>query len=217
MSVRLLCILALLAAPGLARAQGLVGDVLSGALVAPEVGAFAWYRLSDRASGEVFFMRQAITAKQRIAGKTGWWLETEVVPPVGFPVIYKMLLTGPASDARNIHEIIVRRGDGPVEHIQVDDVPETEALSADQPRESRGKSKLTTLNGEIEAEHFVIGGGEDAEGRVEVWINDTLPPMGIVRMTSAEGELILQRHGVGGKDGESALPELRENRKRRGP
>lgn len=213
---RLACAFALAAAPGWAAAQGLVADVLSGALVAPEVGAFAWYRLNDAETGGAYFLRQAVTGKQKVGGKTGWWLETELVPPVGHPVLYKMLLTGPASDARNIHEIIAKRGEGPVEHIRVDDVPATESLGQDEPRESRGKTKVMTLNGEVEAEHFVIGAEGDPARRVEVWINETIPPMGIVRMVSAEGELALQRHGKGGKDGESALPDPPGNRKRRG-
>jgi hypothetical protein len=213
---RLTLLAALALVPVWGSAQGLMGDVLNGALVAPTPGAFAWYRLTDRASGANYFLRQAVTGKQKVSGKTGWWLETELVPPVGYPVVYKMLLTGPASDAKNVHEIIARRGDAPVEHIKVDEVPATEGLGADQPRVSRGKTKLTTLNGEIEAEHFVIGPEDQPDRQVEVWINESLPPMGIVRMTSPEGELVLQRHGVGGKDGESVLPGPQEKRKRRG-
>jgi hypothetical protein len=193
-----------------AWAQGPMADVLAGRLVQPEVGAFAWYRVVDAETRAASFMRQAIVGKKRVDRKTGWWLETQVVPPSGPATVYKMLLTGPASDAANIHEIVVQRGTDPPEHIRVDEAPSTTPVATDLPRISQGLDKIPTRMGDIEAEHFVVG--EPEAPAMEIWINESIPPMGIVRVVSPEGELLLQRHGKGGKDGESVI--LSEKKRR---
>ena len=41
--------------------------------------------------------------------------------------------------------------------------------------------------------------------RTEVWTSDQARPMGIVRLVSKEGELMLRTTGKGGTDAESAL------------
>lgn len=191
-------------------AQGPMADVLAGQLVQPEVGAFAWYRVVEADTRAASFMRQAIVGKKRVNRKTGWWLETQVIAPAGQTTVYKMLLTGPASDASNIHEIVIQRGTNPPEHIRVDEAPPTTPVATDLPRTSLGMEKIQTRMGDIEAEHFVVG--EPEAPAMEIWINETIPPMGIVRVLSPEGELLIQRYGKGGKDGESAIPSEKKRR-----
>ena len=41
--------------------------------------------------------------------------------------------------------------------------------------------------------------------KTEVWTSDKVPPMGIIKLVSPDGELMLQRYGKGGPDGESAM------------
>jgi len=103
-------------------AQGIMSDLMNGKLINPEVGAYAWYSLKDTVTGREFFLRQAIVGEERVKRKTAYWLETELVPRVGFPSVYKMLLTGPASDPKNVHRLIVREGDGVVQEVVLDDV-----------------------------------------------------------------------------------------------
>jgi len=192
------CCLGILA--GTAAAQGIVGDVLAGKLINPEVGVFAWYDLKDASTGKTLFLRQAIVGTERVKRKTGYWVETEIIPEVGFPAVYKMLLTGPASNSTNVHRIVMKEGQRPPREIPV----EEDAVSAETPeeRESLGKESLTIPAGSIEAEHVVITSGG---ARTEVWLNDAVRPMGIVRLTSPEGELMLRRYGKGGPDAESAM------------
>ncbi|MBL7644973.1 MAG: hypothetical protein JNK74_02175 [Candidatus Hydrogenedentes bacterium] len=195
--------LALLAAlPEGARAQGMMSDLLLGKLVNPEVGAYAWYSLKDQASGQEYFLRQAIVGTEKIKRKEAWWLETELVPKVGFSSVYKMLLTGPASEPDNVKRLLVREGNGAVQEITMENGGDWED-DADIPRESAGIETITLPSGEIQAEHYIV---KDGEPPTEIWISEQVPPMGLVKMKNSEGELVLQRFGNGGKDGQTAIP-----------
>jgi len=185
------------------RAQGILSDLMSGKLIAPRVGVYAWYTLTDRATGKKFFLRQAVVGDEKVKRKDGYWLETELVPEVGFPSIYKMLLTGPASNPENVHRLLVREGNGAIQEVDVTAVEKAETRS--EPREAVGVETLTLPAGEIEAEHYVV---EEEGTKTELWISETIPPMGLVKMVNGEGELVLQRFGEGGKDGQSALPDV---------
>ena len=97
--LRRVLLLAALAVVGLrAPGQELLGDVFSGKLINPEVGVWASYELTDKSNGAKYFMRQAIVGSEQVKKKDGFWVETEVRPMQGFPTVYKMLITGPASD-----------------------------------------------------------------------------------------------------------------------
>ena len=54
----------------------------------------------------------------------------------------------------------------------------------------------------IGAEHYELAG---TDRKVELWLNDKVKPMGIVRMTSPDGELLLRNFGHGGNDARSTL------------
>lgn len=200
----LIVCLALFCAPVVSvSAQGIMSDLMSGKLINPQVGAFAWYNLTDKSTGQEYFLRQAIVGMEKVNKKDAYWLETELVPRVGFSSVYKMLLTGPASDPKNVHRLVVREGDGAVQEVSLEegaDWKEEEEL----PREAVGVETITLPGGDIQAEHYIVKDGEPA---TEIWISEQVPPMGLVKMKNAEGELSLQRHGVGGKDGQSSLPD----------
>lgn len=195
-----------------ARAQGVVGDVFSGNLIKPEPGVYAWYDLKDTASDKTYYVRLAVVGEEKVEKKKGQWLETEVIPQLGFPAVYKMLLTGPASDTKNIHKIIVREGQHAPTNIPIEQTDDKDQKGDKEKRESLGKEKISTGQGEIEAEHVIITkhGPDKTETKVEVWLNDEVRPMGIVKMSSASGELALQRYGKGGPDGESHMNAVQQ-------
>lgn len=202
-SMRLLPSLACMFAITLsATAQGTFQDIMSGALINPEAGVYSWYELKDAKDGRKLFVRQAIVGEKEVAGKKGYYLETEVTPEIGFPIVYKMLLTGPATDKANVHEIIVKDGFQPPEKIALDTLDNPPPDSPETVRTSMGMETVTTPAGELQAEHFTITQGDN---KTEVWINDTVRPMGIVKLISSDGELLLSRSGTGGEDGQSAL------------
>jgi hypothetical protein len=186
-----------------APAQDMITDVFSGKLINPETGVFAWYDLIDADTGRTYFLRQAIVGEEKVKRKTGWWVETEVMPEAGFPAVYKMLLTGPASDPENIHKLIVKEGQQPPRVVPVPE-PEKGGKKKKKPaRESLGTETIQLFQGEIQAEHVVLK--EDGE-KTELWLNNAVRPMGIVRMVTGDGELNLKRYGKGGEDARSAIP-----------
>lgn len=186
---------------GRAHAQGVLGDVFSGKLINPEVGVWAWYELTDKASGAKFYLRQAIVGAEQVKKKDGFWVETELVPQEGFPTIYKMLLTGPASDPKNVHQLFLKDGNNPPESVPVpqDGMPGSNGGD----RKLVGAEKVKIASGEeFDTQHYAVGAGDNV---AEVWLNDSVRPLGIVKMASNEGELVLQRSGTGGKDATSVI------------
>ena len=195
----------------MAPAQGVIGDVLAGKLVNPKVGAWAWYDLTDAATGRRYVVRHAIVGKEKVDRKTGYWVELEVVPRLGHKSIYKMLLTGPANEPKNVHKILFREGPGPVQQAALgQDSTETDegAPEVEKPeRKTLGKEDVPTLGGTIPAEHFELTTGGH---KLEVWLNEDVRPMGIVRMKSADGDLILRNYGAGGPDARSMIDDVPE-------
>ncbi len=204
-------VIAVLLAAGTASGQGVFSDVMSGKLINPEVGVFARYELVDNATGQKLYVRQAIVGEKQVADTVGYYLETEVMPEVGFPIVYRMLLTGPATDPANVHEIMVKDGTHPVTSVPVDMLLEEEESDDEgQPslRDSLGTATVSTPAGTLETEHFSISRGDRT---TKVWANDDVRPMGIVKMVSDDGELRLTGYGKGGADAESAIDRnLRE-------
>ncbi len=192
-------------ATGVAVGQDIFSDVMSGKLINPEVGVFAWYELIDAETDQKLYMRQAIVGKKQVAGKTGYYLETEVMPAVGFPIIYRMLLTGPATDPANVHEIMVKDGTQPIATLPPDILGEDDSEEEAAVREALGTETVTTPAGALETEYFSVNRGDHT---TKVWANDDVRPMGIVKMVSAAGELVLTRFGTGGPDAESAIDRM---------
>lgn len=199
-----LAIALLLALDGGARAQGVLSDILSGNLVDPEVGAYSWYHLKDSGEGANYRLRQAIVGEERVRFRKGYWVEVELVPELGFPVVYKFLLTGPANRARNVHRILVKQGEFPVREMEIDPDADADSVLESAAREPAGVEIIETESGPISAERFTV---DSEDGRTEVWISPEVRPTGIVKLVSPEGELVLKRHGVGGIDGLSAIPD----------
>lgn len=199
------CVVAMLGFAGIAAGQQLMSDVLAGKLINPEPGVYAWYDLKDAKTGDLFFMRQAIVGEEKVKQDTAYWVETEIVPQVGFPAIYKMLLTGPANDPKHVHRLLMREGNSPVQEIPVDPekpAEKSKSVLESGERSSSGEEDVQTGNGAVKAEHLTVTN----EGvRTELWLNNDVRPMGVVRMVSPQGELHLRRYGKGGKDGESSI------------
>lgn len=188
-----------------AMAQGLLADVFAGKLIEPEVGVYAWYELTDAESSMKFFLRQAIIDEEKVKRKDGFWVETELTPQVGYPMIYKMLITGPAYEAGNVHKIIFKEGNDDPQEIPVDPEMFTGARPDEGKREALPAETLTIDGNELVCEHFRV----DQEGEVtEVWLNNTVRPIGVVKMTTPQGTLQLQRFGKGGPDAASAFDRV---------
>jgi hypothetical protein len=185
-----------------ALGQGILSDVFSGKLINPEVGVFAWYELTDAETGMKFFLRQAVVEEEKVKRKTGYWVETELTPQVGFPMIYKMLLTGPAYEEGNVHKVVVKEGTQAPREVPIDPEAFTDTAQGSDDRTLVGTENLTVAGKELACEHYRVGQGEDV---TDLWVNDTVRPLGVVKMKTPQGVLQLQRFGKGGADGASAI------------
>lgn len=190
-----------LALSGVAKAQG-VNDLFAGKLVDPKVGQWAWYDISDTSGGKKYTIRQAVVGEEPVDGKKGYWVEIELVPAAGFKTVYKMLLTGPANDPKNIHKILAKQGNDPVETVSVEKAFGTEPAKAEPNRKQLGSEDIKTAGGSVRADHYSV---DSDAGPIDMWINEAVPPTGIVRVKSAHGQMALRNYGAGGKDGASAI------------
>jgi len=189
-----------------AQAQGVINDLLAGRLLDPKVGQWAWYALHSADDEQNFAVRQAIVGSEPVGRRTGYWLEVEVVPEVGYKTIFKMLLTGPANDARNVHRIIAKHGLDPAHEVPVEaQVPDERPPRAR--RRSQGMEEVFTASGYIRAERFTVTKGEQ---EFEIWLHDDVLPTGIVRMRSQDGEMVVRRYGTGGQHAESLIESVEE-------
>jgi hypothetical protein len=212
-----------------AQGQGVISDVFSGSLVNPKVGAWAWYDINGglTADGGVIrlgAMRLAIVGEEKVRDKQGYWLEMEYVPSVGYPSVYKMLLTGPAKDAANVHKMFRRDGLEKKQEVSLksDSNDEKEkvkpsegkkdagaaAVSPEPVREPErklaGEEDVATAVGKVHAQHYEVA---DRGSKIDVWLNESVCPMGIVQMKSEDGSLLLRNYGSGGPDARSVIDE----------
>lgn len=189
---------------GASLAQDVVGDVLMEKLVKPAKGAWAWYDLSDATSQQAFVMRLAIVDEERVGTKQGYWLEIEIVPIVGYRSVYKMLVTGPVSDPKNLHKVLQRVARGDVEEVPFDKDAAKEAKKAPEPdRTLVGEEDVTIKDGSVvKAQHYQLA--RDGE-TVDIWLSDEVRPMGIVKQTTPAGEFRLRNYGLGGPDARSVI------------
>lgn len=184
-----------------AAAQGM-NDLIAGKLVDPKVGQWAWYDLTDKGMTAKFSVRQAIVGEEKVSGKKGYWVELEIVPEIGYRTIYKMLLTGSANDPKNIHKIMMRQEPEDVETVSPQEALEGVKPVAEPQRELIGEETIATANGPVPTQHYRV---EGESGGLEVWINEKIPPTGIVRMKSPSGEMLLRAYGEGGESAASAI------------
>lgn len=186
-----------------ALAQGLVGDMLAGKLVDPEVGQWAWYEVRDAATENRYMLRQAIVGEEAVGRQTGYWVEFELAPEIGYTTLFRMLLTGPASNPRNVHRVYQKVGPNPAEMLPITD-GDIERPSRPR-RESQGLEYVETHAGFVEAEHYTV----EQDGReLDLWMNERVYPSGIVRLLSDEGEMILRNFGKGGEYARSRIEEV---------
>jgi hypothetical protein len=212
-----------------AQGQGVVGDVFSGRLVNPKVGEWAWYEINGGATSDggvvrLGIVRLAIVGEEKVLDKQGYWLEMEYVPSIGYPSVYKMLLTGPAKDPANVHKMFRREGLDKKQEVPLkpeshdgkgkagsskgkkdDTAAATPPEPATEPdRKLAGEDDIATAGGNIHAQHYEVA---DNSGKMDIWLNESVCPMGIVKMKSTEGSLLLREYGAGGPGARSVIDD----------
>jgi len=184
-------------------AQGALTELLAGKLIDPEVGQWALYDLSDADGNVVIGLRQAIVGEEKIGRKRGYWVELELVPKQGLRMIYRMLLTGPANNPKNVHEVWTKSEFDEPEQFPLDEESLAELAGGKKPkRKKMGKEMVDTEGGPVEAMHYRYTADE---GDASLWHSEDALPTGLVRFASANGEVLLRAYGIGGQFGMSAM------------
>jgi hypothetical protein len=186
-----------------AGAQGALTELLAGKLIDPEVGQWALYDLSDAEGRVIVGFRQAIVGEEKVGRKQGYWVELELVPRQGLRSIYRMLLTGPANNPKNVHEVWTKSELDEPEQLPLDEESLSELAGGKKPKRKKlGKETVETEGGPIEAMHYRY---TSDDGEVSLWHSDDALPTGLVRFASTNGEVILRAYGIGGRFGMSAM------------
>lgn len=185
-----------------AAGQTAVNDLLAGKLIDPRVGQWVWYTVTDSDGKARYAVRQAVVGEERVGTRTGHWIEFEIVPDAGYKSVYKVLVTGPASDPRNIRRVIHKQGLDPVVETDVESQESTKTSGSRPRRKSLGLEMVNTGSGPIQAEHLEV---VQDDRTVHLWVNEAVKPTGIVRLKTDDGEMVLRNYGVGGEYAVSAL------------
>ncbi len=186
-----------------AGAQGALSELLAGKLIDPEVGQWALYDLYDADGRLVVGLRQAVVGEEEIGRKTGYWVELELVPKQGLRTIYRMLLTGPANNPKNVHQVWTKTELDDPQQLELDPESLKELAGGKKPKRKKiGEETVETESGPVEAMHYRYITDED---EVSLWHSNDALPTGLVRFKSKNGEVLLRSHGQGGQFGLSAM------------
>jgi hypothetical protein len=186
-----------------ANAQGGLSEILAGKLLDPKVGQWALYDLYDANDQLIVGLRQAVVGEEKVGRKTGYWVELELVPKTGLRRTYRLLLTGPADNPKNVHEVWTKTElDDPVQLELNKDTLEQIGGGKKAKRKKAGKETVDTEMGPIEAMHYIY---TTDEGEVSIWHSEDALPTGLVKFTSENGTVLLRSHGTGGEFGMSTM------------
>lgn len=185
-------------------AQSFMEDLFSGKLISSEPGVWAIYKITDKTTHTSLILRQAITGIEKIDEKTtGIWLESEIIPLEGFPSVYRVLISYDSNGKEKIHKIVVREGADTPQNIDASTLPDADTNEDKSSKKKLiGEEEVQYENGKIKAKHYKI---EENNKSKEVWLNDEVKPLGLVKLSTNEGDMILIKFGKGGDESKSAL------------
>lgn len=187
--------------PKIGIAQSFIEDLFKGKMLSSEPDVWAIYEITDKSTKTHILLRQAITGVEKIdENTTALWLESEIIPTEGFPSVYRFLISYDKNGKEKIHKIVVREGASPPQNIDSGTMPEnTETTSI---KKYIGEEDIEFKSGKIKTKHYKIVENNTAK---EVWLNDEVKPLSIVKLSTDEGEMILVKYGKGGEESKSVI------------
>lgn len=187
--------------PKIAIAQSFMEDLFKGKMLSSEPGVWAIYEIIDKSTKTHVLLRQAITGTEKIEeNTTALWLESEIIPTEGFPSVYRFLISYDKNGKEKIHKIIIREGANPPQNITTETIPENTGTPSK--KNLIGEEEIEFKNGKIKAKHYRI---VEENTEKEIWLNEDVKPLGIVKLSTNEGEMILLKYGKGGEESKSAI------------
>jgi hypothetical protein len=161
-------------------------------------------------------MRVAVVGKEGEA----YWYESVIEGGKEGRIITKMLVSGDPGDANNVKRVIVKVGSEPAMEMPAQMMGQ---------QGGQGKEKITEKGTEtvkVPAGTFTARHMQHQEGTllVDTWIHKDIPPYGMVKSQTKDGEMVLLGYGTGAtslitetpqKFEMPAMPQMEERQERR--
>lgn len=173
----------------------------------PELGSWSLYEVKDKSTNTTLLLREAITDEEIVESTKCFWLETEVIPTIGFPSVYRFLIQPEKEGRHKILKIVAREGANLPETYNHNSIPRAEENKKFR-KKLIDEGIIEYKSGKIEAKHYNIK-TEDKE--IDIWVTPKVKPLGIVKLNSKDGEMLLVKFGKGGVESKSTL-ELNKDR-----
>jgi hypothetical protein len=190
--------LALLVVPAVARAQGSsAATPLAVDLKKAAIGSWAEYTLT--AGSRTGKLRWSLVGRQGDSHVLEMGMEGGM-PGAAPPkmTVQMSLVPNPTTATKPVKKLVMQMGEmDPMEMpLDMPNMPEQKFQKPD-PKKLVGKEQVKVGAGSFSAGHY-----RDTvnEGTVDVWINDTIPPLGLVKMT------LTPKAGATGPGGRPAMP-----------
>ncbi len=159
----------------------------------PVVGAGAQYQMTAK-NGTMSFA-YVIVGQEDVEGSTGYWMEIRSENP-GMPgetVMKQLIVTG--GDKPQIKRMIMQiPGRPPMEMpmgmLGMGQRGQGTGAGDTSPGEKVGSETITVPAGTFACEHYRK---QAPQGTVDVWISSKVPPYGMVKMSSAEMTMVLEK------------------------
>jgi hypothetical protein len=159
----------------------------------PVIGAGAQYQMTAK-NGTMSFA-YVIVGQENVEGSAGYWMEIRSENP-GMPgemVMKQLVVTG--GDNPQIKRMIMQMpGRPPMEMpmgmLGMGQRGQGHGAGDTSPGEKVGSETITVPAGTFECDHYRK---QEPRGTVDVWISSKVPPYGMVKMSSAEMTMVLEK------------------------
>ena len=172
---------------GMGRAPRLLGEFK------PVVGSGAQYQMT--ANNGTMSFAYVIVGQEDVEGSTGYWMEIRSENPSmpGEMVMKQLLVTG--GDKPQVKRMIMQMPgrppmEMPMSMMGMGQRGQGTGAGDTSPGVEVGWETITVPAGTFACEHYRK---QEPRGTVDVWISSKVPPYGMVKMSSAEMTMVLEK------------------------
>lgn len=142
--------------------------------------------------------QQPMTWEMTIVGKEGegYWIEMYLS---GMQTVMKSL-----ASPRGVSRVIVKTADQPAMEMPASFMGEAPKMDVKETGQHLGQEQVTTPAGTFTCEHYRV---TESSGPADVWVTTDVSPYGLVKMTSPEVTMTLQRVITGAKTRITETPQ----------
>jgi hypothetical protein len=172
---------------GMGRAPRLLGEFK------PVVGSGAQYQMT--ANNGTMSFAYVIVGQEDVEGSTGYWMEIRSENPSmpGEMVMKQLLVTG--GDKPQVKRMIMQMPgrppmEMPMSMMGMGQRGQGTGAGDNSPGVKVGSETITVPAGTFACEHYRK---QEPRGTVDVWTSSKVPPYGMVKMSSAEMTMVLEK------------------------